>query len=539
MRYNRVISLGSVNLSRTVIGRGLERLIQTRFTGLQSVSNSSRPTSRSSGKNARQKEQNERSQQSASEASSEPGSADNLDAMNGSSNSRRTANQSTPPGHPDLLRSPSFHQPKQRSESSHADQGRGSKRPRSTLSNLKTLDHRSQLSIEEMNQAPNRAGGNRASVSQRRNSEWSAKENRTDANGPESIIRSQFPESIEASPFNNEPPRQQSGENPTPNALHSLPPFDEPLGHDLTDITIRITSDQMKTQDDDATRHQIIRVVAGRDMLSFVLLNKGEQILIGRDDSAELRLQDRAVSKRHAVVNCTHSGQMILIDLGSTNGTFVNGQQVQRSELQEGDHLEIGDVALRVGTISNAELRHLSKVVSRLESAHRDPLTGLLTRAFMEEDLSKLITQCEGTGSPISCAFVDLDNFKPINDTFGHQIGDEVLKNISRIVMMHVRGGDPCVRYGGDEMLIILPGIDEARAVRVIGRIRTAILEHDWARIIKGLTMTASFGVASHSPGETQDDWLNRADQAVYQAKAQGRNQVVSWSDTPAGKSAS
>lgn len=293
-----------------------------------------------------------------------------------------------------------------------------------------------------------------------------------------------------------------------------------------SDVTMRITV----PTESDTSECVTIRVIAGRDMLNFVTLRHGEQILIGRDEMCELRLQDRAVSKRHAIINSDKDGTLTIIDLGSTNGCFVNGQQIDRSPLQIGDHIDIGDVALRVLKSSQSEIKHLERILNRLEAANRDPLTGLLTRAFLDEELPKLLTRCDDLNAEISCAFIDLDRFKPINDTFGHQVGDEVLKNVARIMMMHVRSGDHCIRYGGDELLIILPGAPEQRTVRIITRIQRAITSHDWSRIATGLSISGSFGVAGHYRYEPQHSWLNRVDQAVYAAKAAGRNTVIAYS---------
>ena len=303
----------------------------------------------------------------------------------------------------------------------------------------------------------------------------------------------------------------------------------QPIGEspDENDRTVRIKIGPSGDIPKDMNGCMTIRVVAGRDMLSFVILQPSSQLLIGRDERSDLRLQDRAVSSKHAVVTYHENHTISIADIGSTNGTIVNGMRIQNSQLQDGDFIEIGDASLRVSWQSMSEVMHQRRVLERLNAANTDPLTGLLTRSYLQGDAEKLLQDCIARKVPISCAFIDLDKFKPINDTFGHQIGDEVLKNVGRIILMKVRSGDPCIRYGGDEILLLFPGIDEKVAQQVVQRIRTSILRHEWGRIAVGLSLSASFGVSSYSPGDTFDALLNKADKAVYEAKRTGRNQVV------------
>jgi len=305
----------------------------------------------------------------------------------------------------------------------------------------------------------------------------------------------------------------------------------QPIGNpgDESDKTVRIKIGKKESLPKDTNGCMTLRVVAGRDMLSFVILKPGKQILIGRDENADLRLQDRAVSSRHAVINYLENGDINIIDIGSTNGTIVNGARIQSCPLNDGDYLEIGDASLRVSWQSMSEVMHQQRVLERLNAANTDPLTGLLTRSYLQEEAEKLLQVCITRNIPLSCAFIDLDKFKPINDTFGHQVGDEVLKNVGRIILMKVRSGDPCVRYGGDEILLIFPGIDEKVAQQVVNRIRTSILRHEWGRIAVGLQLSASFGVSSYKEGDNFKDVLNKADKAVYKAKNSGRNKVVTY----------
>lgn len=269
-----------------------------------------------------------------------------------------------------------------------------------------------------------------------------------------------------------------------------------------------------------------LRVVAGRDMLKYATVSQHDQIIIGRDESAELRLSDVTVSKRHARVVADESGTITVEDLQSTNGTAVNSKPVTRTLLRPGDHLEVGAVSLRLDLLTLDELEHLRRVVQRLEASNRDPLTRLMTRTYLEEELPQLIDRCVRGNFPLSCAFVDIDRFKDINDRYGHQIGDEVLVTISRLLMLSVRDNDPSIRYGGEELVVFLPGSNEKGAVDVAERVRRAIAGHDWDRTAPGLRVTASFGVAEFTGDDDPKRWLRRADQALYDAKRAGRNRV-------------
>ena len=276
-----------------------------------------------------------------------------------------------------------------------------------------------------------------------------------------------------------------------------------------------------------------VRVVAGPDLLQFVTLSGGQEMVIGRDESAGLVLGDASVSRNHASLRCDDGGEISVYDLGSTNGTAVNGATVQRALLRPGDHLEIGAVSLRLDLLGLDELHHLSRVLERMRAAGTDPLTGLQTRAWLDERLPALLARCEDAGQPFSVIFLDVDRFKSINDTFGHRVGDQVLQALARLVLLDVRDSDTCARYGGEEILVFLPGTDEKGAADVAERLRKTIGTHDWSRTAVGLKVTASLGVAQKLPEEEIVFWLDRADRAMYQAKQSGRNAVRSASEPP------
>ena len=294
---------------------------------------------------------------------------------------------------------------------------------------------------------------------------------------------------------------------------------------DMHEITVRISMPRPASVQKKVI--PTVRVVAGPDMLSYVTIPEENEVIVGRDEAADLQLVDATVSKRHARIRHEADGSMLVVDMNSTNGTAVNGQPITRTILRPGDHLEIGGVSLRLDMLSSEELGHMRRVVSRLEAANRDSLTGLLDRKFIEDGLERLVEKCDRAEVPISCAFVDLDKFKEINDGFSHKVGDEVLRGVSRLLMLGVRENDPAVRYGGDEIVFFLPGSASTRAAEIAERIRRAVAGHDWDRTALGLRVSCSFGVAEREPGESIKSWMDRADQAAYVSKEGGRNRVT------------
>jgi two-component system, cell cycle response regulator len=281
----------------------------------------------------------------------------------------------------------------------------------------------------------------------------------------------------------------------------------------------------------------LLRVVAGHDALRFALLDKRRAIEVGRGAGCALLLTDASVSRRHARLAFV-DGELRVEDLGSRNGTRVNGKDVREGRLRPGDRLEVGSVLLRFERVTPSELSHLRGVLARLAASDRDPLTGLLTRAYLEK-LPSLLERSARKGRKTSALFVDVDRFKRINDNFGHATGDDVLRQLARLLLFDVREREVCIRYGGEELLVILEGADEGHATAIAERLRQAIESHDWTRLAKRLVVTISCGIAERRPREPVRAWLERADSALYAAKRRGRNRVLRVSALPAGKGGS
>jgi len=164
-----------------------------------------------------------------------------------------------------------------------------------------------------------------------------------------------------------------------------------------------------------------------------------------------------------------------------------------------------------------------------LEMAITDQLTGLHNRRYMESHLDTLIAQARAGDRPISFLIMDIDYFKPVNDTYGHDIGDEVLKECATRIAANVRGIDLACRYGGEEFVVVMPDTDVSFAYMVAERLRQQVADVPFAISTDPgeLNLTISIGVTVSEPGDTAASLLRRADQALYRAKNSGRNRVV------------
>jgi diguanylate cyclase (GGDEF)-like protein len=172
-----------------------------------------------------------------------------------------------------------------------------------------------------------------------------------------------------------------------------------------------------------------------------------------------------------------------------------------------------------------------------LERATRDALTGLWNRATIMDVLSRELTHAQRADSPLALALIDVDHFKHVNDTYGHHGGDEVLRELARRLGANIRQNDWLGRYGGEELMIILPGLPYVGAATPIERLRECVSEKPFRVGDVGVTLTVSIGMAwCESPSDTAHEVISRADSALYQAKRSGRNRVV-YPPSPAGSS--
>lgn len=187
-----------------------------------------------------------------------------------------------------------------------------------------------------------------------------------------------------------------------------------------------------------------------------------------------------------------------------------------------------------------ARIRNLIKRTKTYEQmAFRDPLTGIHNRRYFDHQLEQELQRVTRHPAPLSIVFIDIDRFKRINDTYGHTVGDLVLQGLAYRLEQHLRAADLLARYGGEEFVAVMPGTEGRDALRVM----EAILEQVRSAPVayfegEPFRITFSAGIAEWVPGGSQEEWIRRADQAMYAAKQQGRDRVLVYEADMEGASA-
>ena len=269
-------------------------------------------------------------------------------------------------------------------------------------------------------------------------------------------------------------------------------------------------------------------VVAGANFSRVFLLEKAETVL-GRSDKADIQLDDEKVSRQHLKISLVKRGaqnnastRAVVTDLNSTNGLFVNGIRVHEQGIRNGDKVKVGDTILKFEAQDYLDIAYHDKLY---QQAICDPLTGLLNRTYFQHELSKFISLSSRHQHTFAVIMLDIDFFKKVNDTYGHDVGDNVLKMVAKILTRNTRGHDVVARFGGEEFSVILPETALHGAVVVAERIKMAVESFNFEPLGCPRCVTVSIGIGEFpTTGMATEELLKCADAALYAAKASGRN---------------
>lgn len=205
----------------------------------------------------------------------------------------------------------------------------------------------------------------------------------------------------------------------------------------------------------------------------------------------------------------------------------MDQHQKHRDQREQEVAERLQGLAERVASMEQEAQGYREHLEEQRQKALIDPLTGLPNRAAWSERLDHEVAQWQQHGNPLLLAILDLDHFKRINDNYGHLAGDKVLKLIAGVLRKRLRGSDFIARFGGEEFVLLVPDTPLAVGAKLAESLRTAIEACPFHFKGERVTITVSMGMTAFKPGEYSDLVLKRADQALYRAKAMGRNSVV------------
>lgn len=288
----------------------------------------------------------------------------------------------------------------------------------------------------------------------------------------------------------------------------------------LTDIKSALASAEKEAEQKSAAL-----LVVGGELNGQIFDLNNDVTICGRSPDSEITLDFNGISRQHFKLTATPDG-FSLEDAGSKNGTFLNNKKIEGATIiKKGDIIKLGSIALKYLPKGDPERLTYDKLN---HEANTDKHTGCFNKTYFNEKIELEVKKCMVTGNPLSLIVFDLDHFKKLNDNYGHDAGDYVLKEAAGLIRKTgVRENDIFARYGGEEFVILLPKTNLKQSFEIAERLRKLLETHKFIYEGQTLPVTASIGVADYRQGvKTGTDLFKRADEAVYKAKEGGRNQV-------------
>lgn len=279
-------------------------------------------------------------------------------------------------------------------------------------------------------------------------------------------------------------------------------------------------------------RRHCLLFLSGHEAGLMIPLDQRPVWKLGRSEEADIRVEAPEISRLHAQFTVLRDGSLRIDDLGSTNGCFVNHQRVQHETLSANDKIQVGPhLLLKFLYQDDEEIRSYHQLYFR---SNRDALTGICNRRYFGECLEREWSYARRHKMSLTLAMLDIDHFKRVNDTYGHAVGDEVLKEFTYRISEQIRKEDLFARHGGEEFVLLLRQTDPTGSMILAERIRQRIAGALFATEAGELPVTVSIGLVTYSPAEIRErpceDIVVEADAYLYQAKNTGRNCVLSRS---------
>lgn len=250
-----------------------------------------------------------------------------------------------------------------------------------------------------------------------------------------------------------------------------------------------------------------------------------EEMVIGREKGRDIRINSASISRAHARV-VRDGDRFVLEDLDSRNGTYLNDERLEgRAVLKKEDRIKVGNTILKFIPAGEIEILYLESLAN---AAYVDELTELYNRKYIDQYFAAEFKQARALGSTFPIVLFDIDDFKAVNDTLGHDAGDYVLREVSDIVRATIHNETNILgRYGGDEFLMLLTTSTPQEAVDVAERLRKSVDDHEFNYDGEAIPVTVSVGVAALQDSHRDPkDFYREVDKAMYDAKNAGKNRT-------------
>jgi diguanylate cyclase (GGDEF)-like protein len=254
---------------------------------------------------------------------------------------------------------------------------------------------------------------------------------------------------------------------------------------------------------------------------------KDTPLVVGRSSDCEMRLLNRAVSRLHCRLWKDASGYW-LRDLNSTNKTYLNDRSIVESRIKDGDLIMVGGTVMQFYERAEAAADGVNSTTGAVELGGADLLTGLPTRRVFDDDVDREIARCRRHGRAFVLAVVDIDGLDKINQRFGKAAGDDVVRQISRMIRAGLRLEDLAARVGGDEIGILLTEVGAEHGAPILQSIRSAVSNSDFTSNGQSFKASVSVGASVWDASiNNRAELVSRALTSLKKARDAGRNQVV------------
>lgn len=293
--------------------------------------------------------------------------------------------------------------------------------------------------------------------------------------------------------------------------------------------TMIVSTPMYKKPDVSPLAHIVCLIGPKKLVGKYWSVSNKKKMIIGRHSGCDIYIRDPSISKKHLLIYLDEkSNKVVVEDQNSTNGTIVNDKTIEARksvELVDNGKIKMGNIVIKFLDKNNPEI---FSVVESFNKVSYDALTGAGNRFMLETKADELFKKSKESHESLSLILFDIDHFKKINDTYGHLVGDFILKEVVRISKTCFRSTDTFTRCGGEEFCVIIKS-EINRAKEAIEAARQKIGDHLFEHKGHKIKLTISAGVTHQINKDSRwKEMYDRADQLLYKAKATGRNKVFS-----------